>query len=113
MVRTSDSFGIEGARGRVVKIAFGTGNGQGGFIFACADTYSSVVGARSCLPCRSLGEGWSRPRERAQPLDFARDPELVERASLRPYGCNPKFAVENESVPGVTGLFLRQNFPRD
>ena len=62
-------------------------------IFNIAAWPQPNVGARSCLPCRSPGEGWSRPWERAQSLDLARDPEpacgelveSIERASLRPY----------------------------
>jgi hypothetical protein len=50
----------------ILELCSGTASRQGGFILGGADTYSSLVGARSCLPCRSLGEGWSRPRERAQ-----------------------------------------------
>jgi hypothetical protein len=41
----------------------------------------------------------SRPLEWAQSLDFARDPEPVERARLRPYGGGTCLcAAENESA---------------
>jgi hypothetical protein len=54
----------------------------------------------------------SRPQERAQSLDFVRDPELVERASLRPYGRESDVSRENESALTPAPITFGSGFSR-